>query len=964
MYFDINWRNNKSPNLTAKNLNRMQEIAEELYNEAVYQKQSGENALIIRKNIDPNFIEPWEIFYMDGSPIVLDLAVGKTFLAFVEDPNGKLCYKTNGVEFRFRTVSREEAIFMLNSGTEDGGEDSGSSGGGSGGSEDDKPTITTYTITYMTNGGSEIEQQTVAAGSIITGPPSTTIREGYELVGWYLTEDFSDPVEFPYKVMGNSVFYAKWEQVEDVVITFVTNCDLVLASKTVPVGTMIDLEELIRTGYEFNGWYSDIELTNKVESPITATENITLYAKWTALPMYTITYVVNGGTELEPLTVYSGTHVNLGIPTKDYYVFDSWYLDENLTNKITSPYQVVEDVVLYAKYTPAAYSVTFVVNGGTAVNKVYGNIETPITLPTTTKTGYNFGGWYYNEDLTQEVIEPITLTENITVYAKWEEVVYYTITLITNNNSVVEEIVAEENSVVQLPSLTKKDYLFKGWYLEPEFDTLVISPITVNSDITLYAKWEPVYNMIYASDLNTRFVRFRANKMTSDWAFNFSEIEVFADGVNVAFRKRARKSASDGSFVDTVATNGVYNHYRDGNNIVGCDNVPKNNWFTIDLEQGYNIDTVKFFGMDMVHAVNTIEGLELQISEDDNNWYFIEKSDITLNKVSDDTQHTPKVYDLTSVIIRNPQKQYLSDLPVRYIKSKIESESRGYSYSILEVEAYSNGVNVALGKPAKMRNEAYQSSNLATDGNFNNTDSTSPSAYFTLSPYQWMTIDLQGLYKLDNIHYYSFDTYGDNGSSFYWNNHEVLVSPDGETWYVVGKSNEIHVNKTYGWTRDYINYNLTTIEVKEKTKLPLSTLNVKYIKDEQWGNTLADYYANWSEIMAMKNGVNVAKGCPIIQSWDGGTYTNSIITDGILDGQYIGTKTNGRDNPGHVMVTLNTPVNLDSVIIVRGHANQNIGYYNRVLVSEDKVTWYVIYDSIEEGVYTESVNGREFTTYK
>ena len=49
MYFDINWRNNKSPNLTAKNLNRMQEIAEELYNEEVYQKQSGENALIIRK---------------------------------------------------------------------------------------------------------------------------------------------------------------------------------------------------------------------------------------------------------------------------------------------------------------------------------------------------------------------------------------------------------------------------------------------------------------------------------------------------------------------------------------------------------------------------------------------------------------------------------------------------------------------------------------------------------------------------------------------------------------------------------------------------------------------------------------------------------------------------------------------------------------------------------------------------
>lgn len=709
MYFDINWRNNKSPNLTAKNLNRMQEIAEELYNEAVYQKQSGENALIIRKNIDPNFIEPWEIFYMDGNPIVLEAAVGKSFLAFVEDPNGKLCYKTNGVEFRFRTVSREEAIYMLNSGTEDGGEDSGSSGGGSGGSEDDKPTITTYTITYMTNGGSEIDQQTVAAGSIITDTPSTTTREGYEFIGWYYDENLTEEVVFPYKVMGNSIFYAKWKQVENVIITFITNCDLVLASKTVQVGTMIDLDTLIRTGYTFDGWYSDQEFNTKVESPITAIENITLYAKWTALPTYTITYIVNGGTELEPLTVYSGTYVNLGIPTKDYYVFEGWYLEENLTTKITSPYEVTSDMTLYAKYTLATYSITFVVNGGVEIDKVYGNIETPITLPTTTKDGYIFGGWYMNEDLTTQVEDPITLKENITVYAKWTEVQKHTVTFITNGGSSVEDVRVEPGTRITLPTPTRTDYNFMGWYYNSSFTNEAESPLVVSKDITLYAKWEAIvyYTITFISNGGTEY-----------------------------------------------------------ENIVAVEN--------------------------------------------------------------------------TVVNLPDP--------------TKLNCQFRGWYL----------------------------------DSGFNN----------------------------------------------------VVKSP-------------ITLTK-----------NITLYAKWEQVAAnAISNLTVQYIKDEQWGNTIAEKWANWSEIMAMKDGVNVAQGCPVLQSWDGITYENSIYTDGKID-EHWGIETSGdKNNPGAITVMLREPVNLDSVIVCRPHASQGIKYYNRVLVSADEVNWYVLYDSDIDGVYTESTTGREFTTY-
>lgn len=673
---------------------------------------------------------------------------------------------------------------------------------------------------------------------------------------------------------------------------------------------------------------------------------------------YNVIVDSDGGNINDDYVKISGAKIeHPGNPSKEGYRFIDWFIGDN---ECYFPIVLEGKTIIVAKWNKIIYyTVVYEEDGGTELEDITVEKGTLIEEPTISKDGHYFRGWYSDAEFNNVILFPYQVESDITMYAKWEEIIYYTITFNSNGGTEIESITAEANTEVSLPRPTKENHLFTGWFLDAECTTPAVNPIVLTSDIVLYAGWELEISTVYASDLNTRFVRFRCSKTTNDWGVNFSEIEVYSNGENVALGKKARKSASDGSFVDTVATDGLFYHYRSGNTIPGTDGVPKNNWFTIDLEQGYNIDTIKFFGMDMVHNVNVMEDVELQISEDDNNWYFIDKSTLTFNKVTDDTQHIPKEYDLTSVVIRNPNKQYLNDIPVRYIKSKIANESRGYVYSVLEVEAFSNGVNVALGKPGRMRDEEYQAPSLVTNGEFHNT------SCFTLNCFEWMTIDLQGLYKLDNIHYYCFDTYGENGSSFYWNDHEVLVSPDGEIWYVAARGNEINVNKTAGWTRDYINYNLTTTEVVEKTILPLSTLNVQYIKDEQWGNTNGNNWANWNEIIAMKDGVNVAQGCSIIQSSDGRTYENTTLTDGVIDNNVWGSQTSGRkDDPRSIMVVLNEPVKLDSIIINRSHTDADYGFYNRVLVSADENTWYVLYDSDEDGVYMEKAEGKTFTTYK
>jgi len=69
---------------------------------------------------------------------------------------------------------------------------------------------------------------------------------------------------------------------------------------------------------------------------------------------------------------------------------------------------------------PAAYSITFDTDGGSAVEPIYGTAGSTITAPSApTRTGYDFGGWYADAELTAAYVFGTMSAENITVYAKW-----------------------------------------------------------------------------------------------------------------------------------------------------------------------------------------------------------------------------------------------------------------------------------------------------------------------------------------------------------------------------------------------------------------------------------------------------------------------------------------------------------------------------------------------------------------
>ena len=101
-------------------------------------------------------------------------------------------------------------------------------------------------------------------------------------------------------------------------------------------------------------------------------------------------------------------------------------------------------------------------------------------------------GWYNDSALTDEFDFSSPITEDTTLYAKWQQVVYrYTVTFNSNGGSNVITQTVNGGGLAIIPNNPTKDgYTFAGWYkdsaLTSEFN--FNTPITANT--TLYAKWQ------------------------------------------------------------------------------------------------------------------------------------------------------------------------------------------------------------------------------------------------------------------------------------------------------------------------------------------------------------------------------------------------------------------------------------------------------------------------------------------
>ena len=190
-----------------------------------------------------------------------------------------------------------------------------------------------------------------------------------------------------------------------------------------------NLPEAEREGYTFEGWYTSKEGTERIDENVTVNtiakngEKQDLYAHWTA-EEYDITFDANGGTlpsETSKEVTYDSTYGDLPTPTRPGYDFDGWYTEGNDKVTPSSTVEIAEDHKLTAEWKANKYTVRLDANGGIVspetIEVTYD--KTYELLPTPTRPGYHFDGWYTegNDKVTKDT--SVTITSNQTLYAHW-----------------------------------------------------------------------------------------------------------------------------------------------------------------------------------------------------------------------------------------------------------------------------------------------------------------------------------------------------------------------------------------------------------------------------------------------------------------------------------------------------------------------------------------------------------------
>lgn len=403
---------------------------------------------------------------------------------------------------------------------------------------------TTNSLTFATNGGTEYEVVTTNGNQGVSLP--TPQKYGCEFLGWYDNASFNGEALTEYYIpSGNDTIYAKWSTPNYPIVTFNSNGGTKYANLTYK-GNSILLPTPTKLDYTFKGWYTSSSFSGSaLGQTYDPTASITLYAKWEAVAYPVVTFVSNGGTEYNNTTSNSAG-IKLPTPTREGYTFDGWYTNSNLSSgKITTAvYKPTSSCTIYAKWTAKTkYTISLNTNGGLNLSAITDYQGTQVTLPTPSRYGYKFLGWYNNVTLSGSPVTKVTLSANATYYAKWSQVYY--VYLYYNESNTYDRLEYAAGSTLKIADLpTPAEYKkrnvvcpFVRWTNE---DGTTATDTTVNSNIVLVAKYDTtkaIAKNLVDNGNGTYTSKTLGSSGKAIWIFQDTATNIGTYSVDVQFKK-------------------------------------------------------------------------------------------------------------------------------------------------------------------------------------------------------------------------------------------------------------------------------------------------------------------------------------------------------------------------------------------------------------------------------------------
>ncbi len=330
-----------------------------------------------------------------------------------------------------------------------------------------KWTINQYTIAFDTNGGTGIAPITQDYGTTIVAPANPT-KEGYTFLGW-------DKV-IPETMSAESITITASWKINKYTVSYIIDGEE-YDSESYEFGEDIVYPTVNVTGHTFSGWSYGLE-----DAPLTMPAKDIVISGTLTVNNYKLNYYVDG--ELYDTKTYAyGEEITLiAEPTADGKVFSGWLCTTLDTLPATMP---AFDIRIDGGFDQTTFHIYYYIDDilvkTESVNKGFGiNAYTPAD-----KEGYTFYGWYMKYDGSNEKMPSIMPTCDISVDARYI-VNQYTITFDTNGGSEIASITQDYGTAIVAPANpTKIGFAFGGW--APSIPSSMPA-----ENITVSAVWEQI----------------------------------------------------------------------------------------------------------------------------------------------------------------------------------------------------------------------------------------------------------------------------------------------------------------------------------------------------------------------------------------------------------------------------------------------------------------------------------------
>ena len=406
---------------------------------------------------------------------------------------------------------------------------------------DEKPA--NYIVTFDANGGKgTMPQQIFVADTPQPLNPNTFKRDGYVFTEWNTTADGKGVTYLSgsyYSLTSDIKLYAQWnaeeEKKEDeenpdnpeqtYSVTYKSQYGTVpnkiSGLKKDDELTILQLQELVTTGYTFAGWYNG---ENEITTGHKITCDLELTAKWD-VNTYTVVFYDNGGNgnmEYQNFTYNAEQALTANAFTREGYTFAGWatspdgkavYADKGKVKNLTAEDTAI--VALYAVWTDNDKVLPVIFSQPTAVD--YGDSITLSCATEGAKINYTIDG------VTAEYTDAFPITKDVIITAfatkdgmKDSDMSIASYTVKTYRVTYRSEYGTEPDKIMglkkgdtlteeQLAGITAGGYTFSGWY---NGENKIEAGYTITCDLELTAKW----------NANTYTVKFDANGGSGEMA--------------------------------------------------------------------------------------------------------------------------------------------------------------------------------------------------------------------------------------------------------------------------------------------------------------------------------------------------------------------------------------------------------------------------------------------------------------